>query len=123
MPQLLAVPTHAYDVFSISGEGMNRQFRAYRSDVGTLHDKKIASGSISASGGVELAGGAIAHLGARSCNGVLSKSTSNKWKINNKLKFKAEFKRSNDKLDYEPSYFPKWLLNKLLQILILEMKF
>ncbi|MBK7682357.1 MAG: hypothetical protein IPJ26_07735 [Bacteroidetes bacterium] len=63
-----------------------------------MHDKKIASGSISASGGVELAGGAIAHLGAN-CNGVLSKSTSNKWKINNKLKFKAEFKRSNDKLD------------------------
>ena len=103
-PQLLAVPTHAYDVFSISGEGMNGQFRAYRSDVGILHDKKIASGSISASGGVDLAGGAIAHLGAN-CNGVLSKSTSNKWKINNKLKFKAEFKRSNDKLDYEPSYF------------------
>ncbi|MBK7964765.1 MAG: hypothetical protein IPK10_05405 [Bacteroidetes bacterium] len=102
--KVLAVPLHTYDVFSVSGEGMNGQFRAYRSDVGILHDKKIASGSHSAGLGVELAGGSIAHLGAN-LNATLHKSESYKWKNFNELGFKADFKASNGILDYEPSYF------------------
>lgn len=103
-PQLLAIPTHSYDLFSISGEGMNGQFRAFRSDVGILHDKKVRTGSGSASAGVEIGSGAITHVGGN-IKGVLNRSTSEQWKNLNKLKFKAQFKKTNGAIDYEPAYF------------------
>ena len=37
----IAMPVYTYDVFSINGEGTGGSFRAYRGDVGHMHDPYV----------------------------------------------------------------------------------
>lgn len=53
---VLAFPVYTYDLFSVNGEGMNGQFRSYRSSVGILYDAQSSTTSSNTSIG--------AHIGA-----------------------------------------------------------
>ena len=39
----IAIPSYTYDIFSINGEGIGGQFRAYRGDIGFMADPLISS--------------------------------------------------------------------------------
>lgn len=100
----LGIPNHLYDLFNMSGEGIGGQFRSFRNDAGLLHDQKTNSGNINGSTGIDFGAGAYAKFGINFST-TLALSTSQKWKILNKLKRSADFRSSGDHDNYETSYF------------------
>ncbi|MES2773900.1 MAG: PA14 domain-containing protein [Bacteroidota bacterium] len=50
---VLSMPQYTYDVFNISGEGTGGSFRAYRGDIGYVHDAYSSSRSAKGSLGVD----------------------------------------------------------------------
>lgn len=50
----LAVPSHTYDVFGVSGQGISGSYRLRRGDVGSIHDVKTDEVTIGPNVGVDL---------------------------------------------------------------------
>jgi hypothetical protein len=59
----IAVPYYTYDAFSITGEGTGGMFRAYRGDIGFVHDHFIRSKDASGRASVDIGLGDIVHAG------------------------------------------------------------
>ncbi|MGB3077338.1 MAG: hypothetical protein WBB36_18570 [Chitinophagales bacterium] len=59
----LAIPNGTYDLFTLNGEGLGGQFRAYRTDVGIFHDPYVYNSSTGNSFGGELGLGELIHGG------------------------------------------------------------
>ncbi|WP_188315971.1 DUF5977 domain-containing protein [Chitinophaga agrisoli] len=98
----VAVPSYTYDVFSMTGEGTGGMFRAYRGDIGFVHDPYMKTGSGSDRISLDVGLGNIAHGGV-DLNFVDAYTETGPWKIENPLATTIGFKKS-DKL-FEASYF------------------
>ncbi|RXK85903.1 PA14 domain-containing protein [Filimonas effusa] len=59
----IAVPSYTYDLFSITGEGTGGMFRAYRGDIGFVHDNYLSSKDASNRFSIDLGGGNLVHGG------------------------------------------------------------
>jgi hypothetical protein len=100
----LAVPNYTFDLFSVSGQGVGGQFRAYRGDVGVLFDHQSTTSSESSDGGVELGGGNLVH-GGFSITSTVIKTTTGKWTSDNALISKVDFLKTGPTPLYEKSFF------------------
>ena len=98
----IAVPAYTYDAFSISGEGTGGMFRAYRGDIGFVHDHFMKNKSLSARGGVEVGPGDVVHLGGDI--GIISSETrTGPWSNSNPVADIIGFRKNNGL--FEASYF------------------
>ncbi|WP_341840868.1 PA14 domain-containing protein [Chitinophaga caseinilytica] len=98
----IAIPSYTYDIFSMSGEGTGGTFRAYRSDIGFVHDHHMNTRDKSFNAGGDVAFGDLAHIGV-DLAASRSRTDSDPWTGNNPLAENVAFTNS-DKL-YEASYF------------------
>lgn len=60
---IIGMPTYTYDIFNISGEGVGGSFRAYRADLGYVHDPQVDTREDAGSIGVEVGVGNGFHAG------------------------------------------------------------
>jgi len=81
----LPIPHLMYDIFSVSGHGISGSYRMDRQDIGYVFDPHITSQSNSFSAGGEVGMGATFKAGI-DVGAVFSKSSSGKWKENNKAR-------------------------------------
>lgn len=98
----IAVPSYTYDAFSISGEGTGGMFRAYRSEIGFVHDHLMKTRSASSKGGIDIGVKDIVHIGA-DIGYTSSQTTTGPWSGMNPVADVIAF-RKKDKL-HEASYF------------------
>ncbi|SEW40102.1 PA14 domain-containing protein [Chitinophaga sp. YR573] len=98
----IALPSYTYDVFAMSGEGTGGMFRAYRGDIGYVHDHYIKTKDRTLGGGLDLAVGDMVHPGVDI--GFTSAYTeSGPWLSLNPLAKNIAFKSSSG--TFEASYF------------------
>ncbi|SFW81855.1 DUF5977 domain-containing protein [Chitinophaga sancti] len=98
----IGIPIYTYDVFSISGEGTGGMFRAYRSDIGHVHDHQMKTKSKSISGSLDLGLGQSVHLGV-DFNLVNANTENGPWTDLNMMGDSTGFKSSKGL--YEAAYF------------------
>lgn len=101
----LPAASFTYDLFQVNGQGLSGQFRAYRNDVGILHDPLIESGArpdVSADAGAEFEAGCVVGVGV-DVGLDLGSSQSGKWTENNEIMNLAAFK---DTISTDPAYKP-----------------
>ncbi|MEM7104343.1 MAG: hypothetical protein AAF502_14490 [Bacteroidota bacterium] len=96
----LPIPNTTPDVYALSGQGVGGMFRAYRSDVGILHDNKV----LSFGGGGSISGEALFMHGGFDGKGNITIANSGKWSYQNGLTGQYDFVATGDGL-YEPAYF------------------
>ncbi|PHN01989.1 hypothetical protein [Flavilitoribacter nigricans] len=104
----LPLAYHTYDLYMVSGQGINGMFRPHRSDIGTVYDAVNSTGGLedpNISGGLEIGSGQLFKVG-----GNLSVTTINRyggiWKQGNPIQEKLLFNTSEGKGPlYEPFYF------------------
>lgn len=101
----LAIPVMTCDIYSVTGQGVGGMYRAYRNDVGILHDVNTESHTAGGALGLEPGLGIGPHIGGDlSVN--YSKSQSGKWEDHNKINEKYKFKGTYPGVaNYEPAYF------------------
>ncbi|SIN69167.1 PA14 domain-containing protein [Chitinophaga niabensis] len=98
----IAIPSYTYDVFSISGEGTGGMFRAYRSDIGYVHDHSMRTKDQSQSASLDLGFGNLFHVGANFAE-TRAFTQTGPWQQNNSLSNTVAFTESDK--DYEAVYF------------------
>src|SRR5690554_7697180 len=104
----LPIPHLMYDIFSVSGHGISGSYRMDRQDIGYVFDPHITSQSNSFSAGGEVGMGATFKAGI-DVGAVFTKSSSGKWKENNKArrtiyyKSKINFFRDASELAFDDS--------------------
>lgn len=104
MPNL-ATPNLTADVFSISGNGIGGSFRAFRSDIGIMHDPYVLSHIDGYGVGVKVGAGTYAKVGGN-ISVTNSDSYQRRWTDRNDLLNKFSFKSSQPGNPlYEPYYF------------------
>lgn len=101
MPHI-AVPIYTYDAFSITGEGTGGMFRAYRGDIGYVHDHFIRTKDASDRFSADLGLGDLVH-GGIDLNVTRAYTQNNAWLDQNSLRNVINFKR--DSGFFEASYF------------------
>lgn len=99
----ISIPQYTYDVFNISGEGTGGSFRAYRGDIGYVHDAYTKSGSIKGSAGVDLGAGTGAYNIGINLGGTTSKTFVGEWESDNLAKDSLTFRTASG--SEEPVYF------------------
>ncbi len=99
----LPIPIQTYDMFTVQAHGIGKSFRAYRNDVGMLHNASRKSKSKAGSLGVDV-GPLMAKAGANLEIRVGS-SKSSKWVLGNELNRGFDFTNWSKNSDYEPYYF------------------
>lgn len=80
----LAIPSLTHDIFSVSGDGMEGSFRAFRTDVPVVYDKEKTSGlldNIGGGGSAEVGFGNLVKIGLNA-NTSMSYTSSGKWDTN-----------------------------------------
>jgi len=98
----IALPSYTYDVFAMSGEGTGGMFRAYRGDIGYVHDHYVKTKDNSLNAGLDIAVGDLVHPGIDI--GFTSAYTeSGPWLSLNPLATNIAFKSSSGA--FEASYF------------------
>jgi len=98
----IAVPGYTYDAFSITGEGTGGMFRAYRGDVGVIHDHFIRTKDNSDRASVDLGVTDLVHAGI-DLNINRAFTQSGPWVEKNLAKSSLNF--TNDSVLYESVYF------------------
>lgn len=98
----IAVPAYTYDVFSMSGEGTGGMFRAYRGDVGFVHDPFVRSRDRSNSGSVDLGLGDLFHLGV-DIHLTRAYTETGAWTGQNPMAERLAFRNGNGQ--FEAAYF------------------
>lgn len=98
----IALPYYTPDVFSITGEGTGGMFRAYRGDIGFVHDSHLKTKDNSGRLSVDLGFGNIFHGGV-DLNLNRTFSETDAWRDGNLLSGTVDFKKSSQ--DYEAVYF------------------
>jgi hypothetical protein len=78
----IGMPAYTYDVFNISGEGTGGAFKAYRGDLGFVHDAEVNTYENSASLGIEIGTADGVHVGGN-INYVYTPTAAGAWKNNN----------------------------------------
>lgn len=98
----IAIPAYTYDAFSITGEGTGGMFRAYRSDIGFVHDHTMRTKDQSGRLGVDLGVGDLFHAGLDiNTNRVITEN--GPWLNQNILREATYFRR--DSGDFQAVYF------------------
>ncbi|MBS1563479.1 MAG: hypothetical protein JST39_03780, partial [Bacteroidetes bacterium] len=98
----IAVPSYTYDAFSITGEGTGGMFRAYRGDIGYVHDHFIRSKDASDRASIDVGVGDIVHIGV-DLNMNRAFTQSGPWTDKNVMGNIIGFRNNN--LAYEAAYF------------------
>ncbi|GAO44440.1 PA14 domain-containing protein [Flavihumibacter petaseus] len=101
MPHI-GLPFLTYDMFSISGEGTGGQFRAYRSDIGYVHDHYMRTRDNSQRFSVDVGLGNTIHAGV-DLNLNRSITQTDAWKNENALARALPFQSSDS--TFQPAYF------------------
>lgn len=91
---VIAMPNYTYDVFSISGQGIGGGFRAYRGDVGSVHDNYTKTRENAASINAEIGGGSLVEVGVN-LNYVHTPTTAGEWRTGNLAREELIFTRSS----------------------------
>lgn len=91
---VIAIPHYTYDVFSISGQGTGGGFRAYRGDIGSIHDPYVRTRENAASVDLEFGAREIAELGVN-LNYVHTPTTAGEWRTGNLARNELQFSKSN----------------------------
>jgi hypothetical protein len=89
----IGMPAYTYDVFNISGEGTGGAFKAYRGDLGYVHDPHVSTYDNSASLGIEIGVGEGVHVGGN-IDYVYTPTTVGAWDANNTAEPSFAFKDS-----------------------------
>jgi hypothetical protein len=89
----IGMPAYTYDVFNISGEGTGGAFKAYRGDLGYVHDPLVATYDNSASLGIEIGVGDGVHVGGN-VDYVYTPTAVSAWDDDNNAKASFAFKDS-----------------------------
>lgn len=105
--QFLPLAQQTYDMFQVSAQGIGGQFRAHRSDVGTVYSPVSKSNSDQGGGGLEFGAAPDAHLGVN-VNYTHVWTRKGKWEgkgrdLQDALSFTQS--NSNNTPDFEPYYF------------------
>ena len=98
----IAIPSYTYDVFSITGEGTGGMFRAYRGDIGFIHDHNMKTKDESASMSVDLGWLDLVHGGV-DLNLNRSFTQTGPWLNENLINRSISFKNSEGA--FEAAYF------------------
>jgi hypothetical protein len=98
----IAIPSYTYDAFSITGEGTGGMFRAYRGDMGFVHDHAMRTRDESDRASIDFGGGDIVHSGV-DLNVNRAYTQNGPWLENNMMRQLLEFKE--DSALFEASYF------------------
>jgi hypothetical protein len=98
----IGVPSYTYDVFSISGEGSGGMFRAYRGDIGYVHDHAMKSKDRSSNFGVDFGAGDLVHAGV-DLSLTRAYTEVGPWLEQNPLATTVAFKKSDK--TFESAYF------------------
>ncbi len=98
----IAVPSYTYDAFSITGEGTGGMFRAYRGDIGFVHDHFIRSRDESDRASVDVGIGDMVHVGL-DLNINRAFTQSGPWDDKNVMQNNIGFQ--SNKNAYEAVYF------------------
>ncbi|SFE91001.1 PA14 domain-containing protein [Chitinophaga sp. CF118] len=98
----IAVPAYTYDVFAMSGEGTGGMFRAYRGDIGFVHDHYMRTKDNSLGLGIDLGSGDLVHAGV-DIGITRSYTESGPWSSLNPLGKTIAFKSSTGA--FEAAYF------------------
>jgi hypothetical protein len=101
MPHI-AVPIYTYDVFSITGEGTGGMFRAYRGDIGFVHDHFIRTKDESNRVSVDIGIGNVVH-GGIDLNINRAFTQNGPWLTENSMRNIIDFK--NNAGAFEAAYF------------------
>lgn len=97
---IISAPNYTYDVFAISGEGTGGTIRAYRNDLGTVHDNYTRTKDVNWSGGAEIS--PPSQYGAN-FSYIKTPSTISEWQEGNLLRTAIPFTAANG--TYENVYF------------------
>lgn len=89
----IGMPAYTFDVFNISGEGTGGAFKAYRGDLGYVHDPSVSTYDNSASLGIEIGVADGVHVGGN-INYVYTPTTAGAWDDNNNAEQSFAFKDS-----------------------------
>ncbi len=98
----IALPIYTYDIFSITGEGTGGSFRAYRGDIGYMHDANVKTKDDAASLGLDVGFGNIIHGGAEFSK-AYSPNEVDAWRANNAAAGILNFQNNNG--GYQAVYF------------------
>jgi hypothetical protein len=101
MPHI-AIPVYTYDAFSISGEGTGGMFRAYRGDIGFMHDHFMRTKDASDKLSVDVGVSDLVHAGA-DLNVTRAFTQSGAWEDQNSMRNVINFKQ--DSAMFEAAYF------------------
>ncbi|MEM6261660.1 MAG: hypothetical protein AAGI38_04060, partial [Bacteroidota bacterium] len=107
----LAVPQMTHDVFNVSAQGLQGQFRPFRSDIGINHDPSVSSSSGDGQAGVDVGAGNTIKVGANVTYTTMT-NDAGAWKFNNQLDPNLLFRKAEEingtkevQSLYEPAYF------------------
>ncbi len=108
----ISFSNQTYDIFSAVGQGMGNNFRAFRSDVGTVHDGDGQVTALNKNAGTELGAFLILHFLLDFTN-TNSYTYSGEWNslINNSLKFD-----NKDILDAADRFYEKYYFKQMGEI-------
>lgn len=98
----IALPFYTYDLFSVTGEGTGGQFRAYRGDIGYVHDHFMRTRDNSGRFSADVGLGDLVHAGV-DLNLNRSITQTNTWTSDNALAAILPFKSSEG--DFSAAYF------------------
>jgi hypothetical protein len=98
----IALPVYTYDAFSITGEGTGGMFRAYRGDIGYVHDPLMRTKDESDRVSVDLGTGDLVHSGV-DLNINRAFTQDGPWLQENAMKNTIAFRDSTSL--FEPVYF------------------
>lgn len=98
----IGIPSYTYDVFAVSGEGTGGVFRAYRGDIGYVHDHSIKTKDKSDRFSGDLGLGDLVHVGL-DLNVNRSFTQTGPWKTFNPLADNIRFRKSDK--NFEAVYF------------------
>lgn len=99
---VLPVTNYTYDLYNVQGQGVSGQFRPYRGQVGYVFDSKVVDAAGSDSFGLEVEGGAGAHMGLNFKTNETNTYTGN-WENNVQPYFNENFGYSPK--EYESVYY------------------
>lgn len=102
----LPLTNYTYDIYSVSGQGVNGMFRPYRSQVGFVGDPLTVSAGGGGALGIEAGGGNLFHVGA-DIEATVTVSASGQWLApfgNNAIQY---FDKPNSEVNqlYEEVYY------------------
>lgn len=100
----LPLTNFTYDIFQVAGQGVGGQYRAYRNDIGAVHDSYNNTTSLSGNANVEIGTGNTVDVGVDVSVATATNEAGN-WISGNNARNKMSFTSTSIDNPYESSYF------------------